>query len=223
MPTLPDTFQPPAFSARWSPGPEQPQLGPGEVHVWRAALADVQLFDCDILSPGEIIAAEHLPDDDECDRYIAFRVFLRNVLSRYTGIARADLRLSESAPFPIALSTLRFACSQSDDLALVAVSHGRDLGVDIQRVRDDLPFDEMAEHFFEPEAQWGLRTTRCPREKAWKFFDFWTTSEATSKAAPMHSAAKSRLSLHKLAPANGFLATLAVSGAEPCLALWDWR
>ena len=75
--------------------------------------------------------------------------------------------------------------------------------------------------------QWGVRTTFCREEKAWKFFDFWTTGEACFRAAPMTTthlnSASNRLSLHRLSPAEGFVAAGAVAGARSRLALWDWQ
>lgn len=218
----------PALEQQWSPAPEQPTLEAGGVHIWRALLDDPRLAAPDAfdsLSLQEIIHAERLPSPDERTRYIALRMFLRNVLSRYTGIAPAELRLSaEETQSPVALSMLRFTYSHSDGVALLAITHARALGVEVERVREDLPFEEIAGHFFEPREQWDLRILFSPEQKAWKFFDFWTTNEACLKATSLHSTHSSAsLSLYKLVPATGFLATVAIHGADSRLALWAWQ
>lgn len=211
----------------WSRGPEQPLLRLGEVHLWRASLDDPQLFEAlDMLSLTEIIRAEQCASERERDRCVAQRVFLRGVVSRYLDVAPDEIELGEigSEPTCIPSSLLHVTASQSEELALVAISASSGVGLDVEQVRPDLPFEEMAEHFLDPVQQWGLRITFSSQEKAWKFFDFWTTSEACFRANPMHSRQPaSQLSLHRLSPADGFLAAVAVSGGSSRLALWDWN
>jgi len=226
MPILLENQTPAA--ARWHRGAASPELPPGEVHVWRAWLDEVWNENLDTLSMNEIIRAERRANAAERNRDLAGRVFLRDVLSRYLCIAPQDLRLDAGAPFysSPASGTLRWTLSESENLALLALSRASNLGVGVERVHEDLPFDEMAAHFLEPEEQSGLRTTFAREQKAWKFFDFWTTSEARTKAAPMHPFQAPRpLALHRLSPAEGFLAAVAVGGAHASsrLALWDWR
>jgi hypothetical protein len=224
MPALTAISEPSITAHDWLPSPSRPLLRVGEVHVWRAALHDPRLLGRDTLSLGEVIRAERCHSVTERNRYIAARVFLRDVLSRYTGTTASELCLNEDdAEVSVALSTLRFTSCQSEDLALIAVTHAREVGVDVERVCGDLPFEELAAHFFEPSEQWSVRTVFAPEQKAWKFFDFWTTNEACSKVAAMCQTSKSTLSFHKLLPADGFLATLAVGGGSSHLALWDWR
>lgn len=231
---MPILFEnPPDAPAHWQPGPPAPALPTGEVHLWRARLDGAPERGIATLSTGEIIRAGRCASAAERSRFLAARVFLRDVLARYLRVAPGALRLGGASIYTsAACGTLRFTLSEAEDLALLAVSRSSGLGVDVERVRDDLPFDEMAACFFEPDDQWRLRTVFPREQKAWKFFDFWTTGEARSKAAPMHpfSTERQPLSMHRLSPAEGFLAAVAVretagetDGApSPRLALWDW-
>lgn len=227
MSILLENPEPAAAAAHWRSASGTPELPPDEVHVWRAWMDDRQRPCMDTLSTAEIIRAERSSTDAKRNRRLASRVFLRDVLARYLQVAPADLRLDGGAPFysSPASGTLRWTLSKSENLALLAVARTSGLGVGVERVRDNLPFDEMAASFLEPEEQWGLRTVFAREQKAWKFFDFWTTNEARSKAAPMHPfRSASPLSVHRLSPADGFLAAVAFGGPQSSrLALWDWR
>jgi 4'-phosphopantetheinyl transferase len=76
---------------------------------------------------------------------------------------------------------LRFNLSHSGDLALVAVSLGRDIGVDVERVRPDRDLERIATRFFSAAEVAALLA--LPRaERAGAFYRCWTRKEAYIKA-----------------------------------------
>src|SRR5205823_2924461 len=119
----------------------------------------------------------------------------------YIGAAPEEVEFTRDAQGrpALALSTLRFVFAEAEEVALLAVAPHGEFGLEVERVRDDLPFDDMAAHFFDPEDQWGVRITHCPTEKASKFFDCWTRNEAWQQAALSER-------VHRICPADGFAA-----------------
>ncbi len=58
------------------------------------------------------------------------------------------------------------AVAQCDHLALIAVSRNvREVGLDLERVREDIPIEEMAGGFLDARSQWDLRITWCAARK----------------------------------------------------------
>ena len=76
---------------------------------------------------------------------------------------------------------MRFNLSRRDGLALIAVTRGREIGVDVELVRADVPVLEIAETSFS-EAE--LATLRSLPEslRAAGFYNCWTRKEAYVKA-----------------------------------------
>ena len=148
-------------------------------------------------------------------------VFRQDVLGRYMG-AEGALPGVMSGPVAI-LPGLRVAVAQCDHLALAAVSRNvRGMGLDIERVREDIPFEEMAGGFLDARSQWDLRVTWSQLEKAWKFFQFWTSNEACSQAQPL-SQCTDGCHVHGFSPEADFIAALAVEGGpEASVVYWDW-
>ncbi|HET9332111.1 MAG TPA: 4'-phosphopantetheinyl transferase superfamily protein [Gemmatimonadota bacterium] len=78
-------------------------------------------------------------------------------------------------------SPLSFNLSHSRGRALVAVTLGREVGVDVERLRRDLPIERLAARFFAPREISALRSTPDTIRPA-AFFACWTRKEAFVKA-----------------------------------------
>ncbi|MET0647234.1 MAG: 4'-phosphopantetheinyl transferase superfamily protein [Pyrinomonadaceae bacterium] len=243
----------------WLDAPESPLLADGEVHVWRARLLQDErtlgeLWDT--LSADERERAERFHFRRDRDRFIAARGALRNLLGRYAGVAPRLLRFSYDSYGKPSLcgeaggASLRFNASHSNDLALFALTRGREVGVDLEFVREDFASFEIAEHFFSPGEVEALRAL-APDVRAVAFFDCWTRKEAYIKARgeglshPLHLFTVSlgpgedaallrtdddpleaaRWTLVELFPGEGARAALAVEAGSspPRLRIFEWQ
>jgi 4'-phosphopantetheinyl transferase len=178
----------PESGARWAPQTGPVDLPADEVHVWRVDLAEqTDAGGLETLSAAERARADrfHFPDDR--DRFVASHVALRAILASYVEVAPAALSFGESAhgkPFvaaPDAGRALRFSLSHSGDIAVVAVSRGRDVGVDVERVRplDDL--EGFSARYFSPAERDALGHVPSA-DRLCAFFEIWTLKEAYLKA-----------------------------------------
>jgi len=161
----------------------------GEVQIWFARLdrhsAELARLER-LLSPDERARADRLLDRQLSARFVAGRGFLRETLAEFLGVQPADLRFAageHGKPRLIAeagSASLRFNLSHADDRAILAVASDREVGIDLERVRDDLPFREMAQRFYSTRERTELFSLPEDRQLA-AFFRCWTRKEAYLK------------------------------------------
>jgi 4'-phosphopantetheinyl transferase len=239
----------------WDDGPDNPALADGEVHVWRACLRQQESALHELwlsLSADERERAGRFHFRKDREHFVAARGVLRNLLGRYTGVAPPLIRFSYNRYGKPALDgdaddLLRFNASHSNGLALYAVGRGREVGIDLEFVREDFAGLEIAERFFSPREVSALRA--LPEgERSAAFFDCWVRKEAYVKArgeglshplrmftvslTPGEPAAllytevdlreAARWSLVGLSPCEGYRAALAVEGEVLSLSCWRW-
>jgi 4'-phosphopantetheinyl transferase len=165
-------------------------IGEAEIHIWLTALERSQAEVHDLgqtLNADERDRAErfHFPRDR--DRFIVSRALLRALLGRYLSCGPETLRFHHGPNGKPALAAdsddarIRFNLTHCDDIAVYAVSSGRELGVDVERIRPNLPVTEMAEHYF---SAWEAATLEAlpPADRYESFFRCWTRKEAYVKA-----------------------------------------
>ncbi len=162
-------------------------LSANEVHVWQAKLDD---HDADGLKPflaaDEVSRADRFHFAKDRNHYIVARALLRKLLAAYLEIDAAAVRLSyaeKGKPFLTdpEQGTLKFNLAHSHGLALYAFSPGREVGVDLEFIKEDLESEEIAKRFFSPrEVQVFMTIPADLRQRA--FFDCWTRKEAYIKA-----------------------------------------
>lgn len=127
------------------------------------------------------------------------------------------------------------------------MDYNRELGIDIERIRKDFPYQQIAESFFSPFENAVLRS--LPEHQQLRaFFTCWTRKEAYIKAvgkglsiplnqfdvslAPGEPAAllnvegnpeeASKWSLIELFPSSDMVAAVAVAGDCWKLHCWEW-
>ncbi|MEQ1852469.1 MAG: 4'-phosphopantetheinyl transferase superfamily protein [Chthoniobacteraceae bacterium] len=214
----------------WPTGPENPKLLPGEIHLWRVELKDpVRLAGAEaVLSREESLRAGRFLFVEDRERFIAAHGALRMVLALYAGAEPQALEFTTGPNGKPALvqtfTDIRFNLSHSADLALIAVTRGRDVGVDVEMIQQDIEFDQIVERYFEPAEAWDLRTAP-PQERVFRFFDLWTRKEACLKAdgCGLGSCPRpERFSVRNLSPAQGYAGAIACEGQDWELACWDW-
>jgi 4'-phosphopantetheinyl transferase len=143
---------------------------------------------------------------------------LREVLARYLQEEpdAVKLRTGEHGKPMLAdpSSPLRFNLSHSGERALVAVASGREVGVDIERVRARRNLERLAERALDPAAAAAVRAAP-ERDRVAAFHQAWTRREALAKCwgtglgAPLRAAP---VSVAELDAGRGYAAALAVAG-----------
>jgi 4'-phosphopantetheinyl transferase len=159
------------------------------VHVWRAALGRperVRELLLRKLSEEERDRAKDILPAAARERWSTARALLRVILGRYLGLGPEDVALSadpDSKPVlrvGVGTSPPGFNVSHSGDVALFAVGGGP-VGVDVERIRDDVDTERIAGRLFSPTEQSELeKLPETDRRRA--FFAAWTRKEACAKA-----------------------------------------
>lgn len=157
------------------------------IHVWRAsfrACADCLHYLEATLSPGERARAARFRFDGPRERFIAARGVLRDVLARYVDQPAGALRFETNdygKPSLPSYEWLHFNLSHSGDIVLIAVTRGRAIGIDVERIAPPETMVRLVEQFFsadENAAFHGLPESK----RAAAFFAGWTRKEAYIKA-----------------------------------------
>jgi 4'-phosphopantetheinyl transferase len=166
------------------------RLTKNEVQVWRIFLDRDEAYRQSLercLSEDERQRAGrfHFPTDRE--RFIVGRGELRRILGAYLETEPQRLKFQYNKYGKPALSPpstnlhLSFNLSHSRAMALCAVTFERDIGVDLEWLRTDLDYDEIAQSHFSADERAYLRALPAQR-KAAAFFAGWTRKEAFIKA-----------------------------------------
>ena len=214
----------------WNTANAPSPLRAGEVHVWRAPLVATESTRA-ALAPADWLRAQRFHFEEDRERFIASRGVQRMVLAQYLGLEPTELEFSagpHGKPEFLGDNTLRFNLSHSGDLMLLAVTHFREIGVDLELMKDNVPFETLADHYFDPEDAWDLRLLPAS-QRAWKFYDIWTCTEAQLKASGLGLSQGPRVpdtdrwSLLKFTPQAGYAAAVAVEGGDFELTCWSWQ
>lgn len=240
---------------RWNPVPDMPMLHRDEVHVWRIPL-DLPASTVEhvgaALDAGEQARAERLRFPRDRRRFMLARGAVRAILGRYLAAEPAAIRFRYGPRGKPALDgagddSLCFNLSHSGELALLAVTRGRELGIDVEQMRPELAGESIARRFFSPHEVSVLLGLPTDERRA-AFFRCWTRKEAYIKArgdgfalqldafdvtlAPGAPAAllrteqephdAARWTLRDVPIDPGYAAALCVEGSgwSPCL--WQW-
>jgi len=158
-----------------------------EVHIWSATLDRPPAgFYC-WLSSDEMQRAERFYFEKDRNRFIVCHGILRKILSGYLGIKPNRIRFSRSKNDKPALvdkidrDRLCFSLSHSEGLALYAMTRNREIGVDVEYVRDVPDMEKLAERFFSSRENEALHLLPADRKRE-AFFNCWTRKEAFIKA-----------------------------------------
>lgn len=161
---------------------------------------DLKLWRVDLDPPTERLpAALALLSSDERERCERFKI---DAVKRRFAIARGSVRrlLGEAASRPAETlrfeygpqgkpsiarednpGDIRFNLSHSGDTAVLAIANGREVGVDVERLRDDMSFRKLAKRFFS-DAEAETLNDMEGDELRNQFFRIWTAKEAYIKA-----------------------------------------
>ncbi|SDH16955.1 4'-phosphopantetheinyl transferase [Sinosporangium album] len=118
--------------------------------------------------------------------FLCARAATRSILGGYLSVAPAAVRLTAGRWGKPEIvggdGAVRFNLSHCDDLALLAVTGFRDVGVDVEHLHARRPVSEMAARYF-PAEENEMVTTAAVEHRAAVFLRLWTRKEACVKAA----------------------------------------
>jgi 4'-phosphopantetheinyl transferase len=172
-----------------APRPARRRLRDDDVDLWPLSLdGRVGLGGAPrpLLFSDEVERADRFVFERDRRRFVACREQLRMILAGYVGRDPAELRFAyteHGKPFLLHEQDrgIRFNVSRSDDVALVAVTRVRGVGVDVERIRADRADQAVAERFFSRGELAALRSLPAD-EWVGGFFRCWTRKEAYIKA-----------------------------------------
>jgi 4'-phosphopantetheinyl transferase len=177
--------------APWTTPRERVHVSPGQVHVWLVPTNRLEISakpPQSLISSGELESCLRMTRPSDRRRCIAVRAALRSILGGYLGVAPSALSFATSAAGKPCLENqvddrhpLHFNISYTGDFALIAVSRGLRVGVDVERIRAMRGSTDILKAFFSEAEQAWVRS-RPDNEKSEAFIRVWTRREAASKA-----------------------------------------
>lgn len=240
----------------WKTPPAGIRLLPGEVHLWRIrlnSLIDKRHRFEENLSDDERSRMNRFRFQKDQERFTITHACLRDILSRYLSIS-PDMVRFKTGPFgkpevssSMTLEPIQFNLSQSEEVALVAVALGREVGIDVERIKNDVQTANISRRFFSRFEVDSILALPVESQTA-AFFACWTRKEAYIKARgeglsiPLNKfsvsisleerpilvdtdrdkSELSRWTFRHLTPAPGYFGALVVEGSEWELHQWDW-
>lgn len=217
-------------------------LSAGEVHIWTVPLASDGAPPPPLaaLSPDERERAQGYRHELTRRQFVQSRATLRALLAGYLGASPIELHFAHSAQGKPTLSGggLHFNVSHTHGLALIAVTREAEVGVDVERLRPQPMHLDMATRYFTPGEAAALRALPAGASEE-AFFHVWTRKEAFLKAVGLglahglerfevsvppddparvlhvdgDRAAGARWLMAALAPARGYVGTLAIEAS----------
>jgi 4'-phosphopantetheinyl transferase len=200
------------------------------IHVWGFSLDGSLSFveQCrSWLSEDERVrAARFIRQQDEL-RFVLAHGGLRAVLSRYLSVGPAVLELDrDEAGKPFVRkalsgqSAITFNMSHAHGRALIAVSKGQEVGVDLERIRSDVEVEKLSERYFAPSEHTAI-IQLAQGQRITKFFRYWVAKEAVLKAQGIGLRALSQCEI--LLAADGVGADVLVPAGSPLQNNWKVR
>jgi 4'-phosphopantetheinyl transferase len=157
-----------------------------DIHVWKVWLnffnLELKNF-WELLSSDEKTRAERFKFDIHRERFIASRGILRTLLGKYLQIQPQEINFRYTAhgkPYLDHNTDLFFNASDSQNLAIYALTLNREIGVDVEYMKK-IDYLGIAERFFSPNEFQVLKNLPEDQKKQ-AFFNCWTRKEAFIKA-----------------------------------------
>ena len=176
-------FEPEVLLARQAPL----SLEPDTVQVWCFELegpAELVARCRELLSPQERQRADRFVFERDRVRHTVAHAVLRHLLSRYCGVAAGSLAFATTAsgkPSLLQHPGVCFNLTHSESRALLGVSAGRELGIDLERVRSNIEVLSISDHYFFGAERDAIQAAPVALRDD-TFFRYWVAKEAVLKA-----------------------------------------
>ena len=240
----------------WLSPPTNLTLSNNDVHVWRARLNQsawrVQQLQ-EMLSNDERLKAERFHFDRDRRRFLVRRGILRTIIAYYMDEEPNRLQFHSGRRGKPYLKqsfgdhTLQFNLAHSNEIALYAFTCNREIGVDLEYIRDMPDGEQIALNTFSLLENKILQSLP-EHQKHEAFFNCWVRKEAYIKAVgdglyraldrfdvslvpgeparllsvEGNAEEASRWFMKSLTPEHAYVAALAVKGSDFCLSYWKY-
>lgn len=243
------------MSDAWQRPPGTVLLSTEYIDIWRVPLdlpsAQIDKYHA-VLSGDELERCDKFKSAKRRREFIIGRGALRTLIGQCLKLDPSALNIVYSEhqkpclPEAVPGAPATFNLTHSHDLALIALTLERDIGIDIEYLRADVDFRKLARRFFSKQEVQSLESCTDARLTA-AFFACWTRKEALLKALgkgiafglkefsvsvdPLDrevdllthwdQAEASRWSILNMKPGPDYAAAVAASGGTFKLRLWD--
>lgn len=203
-----------------------------------------------LLSEDEKKKASKFKFKKDRNGYVISRGILRELLGSYLDISPTEIKFEYTLygkPY-LPNNGLNFNVSHSGDMAAFAFFLGSEIGVDIEKIKDDFDVLEIAQHFFsknEIEAMENLPEEQLSRA----FYRCWTRKEsfikaegsglsfplnkftvsldndhqATLSATDWEATEKSKWSLFSFVPQEHYIMAISVRKKNTAIQYFNWN
>jgi 4'-phosphopantetheinyl transferase len=235
----------------WVTPPVQLASPEGTIHVWLISLSQrghVYKSLTGLLSSSEQERAARFKFDQHRQRFVVAHAALRSILSQYLKTTPMNVQFvngpngKPKLAEEFARSDVRFNLSHSFDLALLAVIRGREIGIDVELVKEDYAFEDVAARFFTAEELAAFRALPVHLQRQ-GFFKCWTSKEAFLKAKGtglsgkldeveitlsseqrvLINASVAGWTLSEVNPGNNYEAALVIEGGAMPIECYRWE
>ncbi len=168
----------------WLSLPDDLILVDTAVHIHCLSLTQNFTSFYNLLSPEERIRAARFVQAVDRRRYAVARGVLRLLIDRYENIPPHQVQFAHNdfgKPLLLHETDLQFNVSHSQDLALLAFTRGRPIGVDVEYKRPLADADNIAKSHFSA-IEYNIFRQLPESQKIEAFFNCWTRKEAFIKA-----------------------------------------
>ena len=162
---------------------EVPQPFGNSVAICRIEVPPHATVPREAVGEGELLRARRIRDRMEANRFLASHAVLRSMLANVLGESRRRLEFFADAHGKprLAGNPIRFNMSRCGPSVLVGISEAREIGVDIEQLRE-LPCQEaLARIHLTPREYEAWRTRKALLQED-TFLALWTRKEACAKA-----------------------------------------
>ena len=171
-------------------GEDRCRLDATTINVWGLILDGPE--DCQeqyrrSLSGEERTRADRFVSDEDRQRYVFSHGCLRLLLGRCLNVEPSAVKFQLGPTGKPVLchathgSDLSFNLAHAHGRALIAIAQGREVGVDLERVRPDVAVEKLSTRYFAPAEQVMIMQSAQEQRPA-QFFRYWVAKEAVLKA-----------------------------------------
>ncbi len=167
-----------------------PSLSHQVLHIWAVAIGPVSAHARQLgamLDGRERRRAREFKASVHSRRFVASHALLRALLAHYLQCDAAEVEYEYSALGKPALSSglrspLRFNIAHSNDVLLIVIANGSEVGIDVERATEMPELDAIARSHFSDAERSALRDRATPAARRSLFYRVWVRKEAYLKA-----------------------------------------